>query len=53
MSSYLRENDWEQFMDGDDGSLQDFYEELEETDKKKRMKKQTKMREYEGYTEDE
>ena len=53
MSSYLTNSEWELFLDTDEDSLEDYYEELEKTDKKKRQKKQTKMREYEGYTEDE
>lgn len=52
MSSYLKGNEWEQLLDQDDDSLQDYYEELEETDKRNRRKRQTKMREYEGYADE-
>jgi len=34
MSSYVK--DWELVIDKDEDSLEDYYEELEETDKKKR-----------------
>lgn len=51
MSSYIKDYEWEQYKDADD--FENYYDLLEEQDKIKSRKRQTKLREYEGYVEDE
>lgn len=49
MSSYIRDYEWEQYQNDDDWDK--YYTALEEQDKVKTRKRQTKLREYEGYTD--
>ena len=49
MSTYIKDFDWEEYQDEE--SLEKYYEELEEQEKLKKQKRQTKLREYEGYGE--
>lgn len=51
MSSYIKDFDYDLLKDEE--QLEDYYEELEESDKDTRRKRYTKMRGYEGYGDNE
>lgn len=47
MSSYIRSDEWEQVKQTE--NWDEYYDALEEQDKVKSHKRQTKLRDYEGY----
>ena len=49
MSSYIKDFEWEQYEESE--NWDEYYTALEEQDKEKSRKRQTKLREYEGYTD--
>lgn len=53
--SYIRDTDidWSEYLSEDDENVYELYDQFEQNDKRRIRKRQTKMRNYEGYVEDD